>query len=137
MVLIGGEKAWRVRQHKWLGLSYQWMDGEPALFLYPLLKLGGLRPGAFVIPLASAWKYVHSNGHPNVEYIVQQAGKAADVMRIEISSMTLKVIIDAIADGLPDLLEMPPEPPEHAVKTEPVGELAVKLDGQTVLEREV
>ena len=137
MILIGGEKAWRVRQHKWLGMSYQWLDGEPALFLYPLTKLRGTRPGAFVLPLASAWKYVNSNGHPNVQYIVEQAGKAADVMQIVLSPMTLRVIIDAIADGLPELLAMPPEPPWAAPQQEPVGELSVKVDGQTVLEQEV
>ena len=47
-------------------------------------------------------------------------------------------IAEVIVDSLPDLVAMPPEPTGlNAQEQAAVGELSIKLDGQTIAEREV
>lgn len=135
-VQIGGEKAYITRTHGDLGVSFQWLNNEPAMFLFPAHRGAG-RAGAFVIPLESAHKYVRPNGHPNVEYVTEQAAVAAGVMGMPITRDTLRKVLDVIADGMPDLIAMPPEPVSQIRRPEPVGGLTVKVDGETVHEREV
>jgi hypothetical protein len=139
MVLLGGEKAWKVfRAQGSLAVSLQWLNGEPAMFVYPLLKRPGAKPpGAFVVPLDTAYRYVKSNGHPDLDVIIPAAYRAAEVMQILATPAAIRHIVDAVCDAIPDLLAMPPEPVAHAPEPEPVGDLSLKIDGQTVLERAV
>lgn len=139
MVVLGGEKAWKVfRAQGNLAVSLQWLNGEPAMFVYPLLKRQSAKPpGAFVVPLDTAYRYVHSDGHPNLPVIIPAAYRAAEAMQILATPAAIRHIVDAVCDALPDLLSMPPEPEAHAPTPEPVGDLAVKIDGETVMERAV
>ena len=135
---IGGEKAWRIYRRGDIGVAFHWINGEPAMVLFP-----AHRPvksaGAYVIPLDALHKYVNSNGYPDPRYCMQAALKAAEVMCMSPDKMTAMRIIDAILDSAPDLVDMPPEPPnltEKAVK-EAIGEMTIKVDGETVKEFEV
>lgn len=135
-ILIGGEKAWSTRRNGEIGVALQWINQEPHMILFPA-HAAPQRSGAFCIPLDSAWKYVGSDGHPNYEYIAQQAQVACEIMQLPFSKQRVFRIAEAIADNMGDLIRMPPEPPSQQEKPESVGEMAVKIDGETVHEQEV
>lgn len=139
-VAIGGEKAWKVYKSGDVGVAFHWINEEPAMCLFPLHRTM-VNAGSYVICLSAAFNYVNSNGHPNLEYMVPAAIEAAKTMGFNASdSFVLKRIVDAICDGMPDLVEMPPEPEnlvDEAVRQETVGELTMKLDGKTIAEKEV
>ncbi|MBP6733360.1 MAG: hypothetical protein KA142_01470 [Chromatiaceae bacterium] len=137
-VLIGGERAWRKRRLGDLGVAYQWVNGEPAMILFPATR-PAYRAGAFVICLSAAHRYAGADGHPNLGYAIPQAYDAARVMGLSLERGTVRKIIDAIVEGLPDLVEMPPEP-IWAKDDKPmpvVGELSVRQGGRVVIETEV
>ena len=46
-------------------------------------------------------------------------------------------IVDAVIEGIPDLLRMPPEPPRQPKPSPVLGELAIKEGGRTISEREI
>jgi hypothetical protein len=138
-VVIGGEKAWKVRRLGDLGIAYHWINGEPAMCLFPIRKRIATA-GSFVIPIESSFKYVHSNGHPNIEYFKFAAAEAAETMGFSREDKFIKrKIIDAIADGMSDLIEMPPEPPDMVSKAvqENVGEMSMIMDGEVIAEKEL
>jgi len=136
-VLIGGEKAWATRRNGEIGVSLEWMNGEPHMILFPTNGHPDKGAGAFCIPIDSAWKYVHSDGHPNYEYIASQAPIACQMMGLVESKQRVYRIAETIADNMGDLLKMPPEPVSQQEKPAPVGEMTIKLDGETVHEEEV
>lgn len=47
-VLLGGEKAWKQRVSGDIVVSYQWVNGEPAMILFPKVKRLGLS-GAYAL----------------------------------------------------------------------------------------
>lgn len=137
-VLIGGDKAWKVRQHGDIGVSFQWVNDEPAMILFPTRRsLGGA--GAYVIGLSAAFKYANSRTGAPTPYLVQQSMAAAKQLGFSATdTFAGRRIAEAIVDSLPDLIDMPPEPPGiNAKQAEVIGEMLIKVDGQTVTEREV
>lgn len=136
-VLLGSDKAWRVRQVRDFVLSYQWLDGEPALFVYPAHRRSG--PAAFVLPLRSAYLWAMANGHPDLTHAIPTAHQAVEAMGLYPARQTLHDFVTAVVDGLPDLIAMPPEPLENALRggRANVGELTLSVDGETVIETEV
>lgn len=138
-VVIGGEKAWLKRQSGDIGIAYHWINEEPAMCLFPVRKRIATA-GSYIICLSAAFQYAHSNGHPNLEYMIPAATEAAETMGFSRQdTFIIKSIIDVICDGLPDLVSMPPEPPsmvDRAVQ-EVCGEMSLKVDGTTITEREV
>ena len=135
-VHLGGDKAWRVRRLSG-GLigSYEWLDGEPCFFLYPAGRKTG---GAMAIPLAVAHAWAGSDGHPNLEHALPSAYQAAEAMGLDPTPQTLRKIIDAVVEGLPDLIEMPPMlAPETEINGPTIGEASIILDGETIHEREI
>lgn len=138
-VVIGGEKAWRKRQLGDLGIAYHWINDEPAMCLFPIRKRIA-DAGAYIICLSAAHQYVHSDGHPDLDYMIPAAVDAAVTMGFDRNDQFIvRRIIDAICDGMPDLVDMPPQPEdlvEKAVK-ETVGELSIQLDGKQIVEQEV
>jgi len=138
-VCIGGDKAWRVYRQGDVGIAYHWINGEPAMCLFPVHRAIA-NAGAYVIPIESAFQYVHSDGHPNIDKFKQAGADAARVMGFDPTDKFIRRrIIDAIADGMPDLIAMPPEPEdavEKAVK-EVVGEATIKEGGRVIAEKEI
>ncbi len=131
-VHLGAESAWRVRHVGDLTLSFQWLDGEPALFLYPRYRRRG---AAFVVPLALAHAWAHVDGHPDLSHAIPSAMNAAQALGFSTDRSVIRGIVDAVVDGLPDLLMMPPErprPPSPAV-----GEVTLRVNGDLTTEREI
>lgn len=138
-ICIGGERAWKLRQAGDIGISYQWVNGEPAMILYPLHRRVP-NAGAFAICLSAAHQYAHSDGHPNLDYVIPQVVDGALVMGFQPEKSTIKRIIDVILDGLPDLVEMPNEPnwaKENQKQQVMAGELIIKRGGETILQEDV
>lgn len=136
---VGGSKAYAVYNHGDIATAFHWINGEPAMVLFPTRKrINGA--GAFVIPLDSAHRYVHPSGNPNLEYMIPTAAKAAAHMGfLHTDKFIIRKIIDAVCDDLPVLIGMPPEPRslvEQAVQ-ENIGEMSITVDGERIMERDI
>lgn len=135
-VVLGGEKAWKQRVTGEIVSSYQWVNREPAMILWPAgpKRLGG---GAFVLCLSAAFKYANSDGTPT-KHLIKMTVKIAQQFGMEPNQFLCKKIADVILDGLPDLVDMPPEPTGlNAQQTQAIGEASIKVDGQTIFEGDV
>lgn len=137
-VQVGGAKAWKVRQHGDIGVSFQWVNEEPAMILFPARRsLPGA--GAFVLCLSAAFRYADSvTGDPS-PYLVQQSIAIARQLGFSpTDTFACRKIAETIVDSLPDLLGMPPEPQQFTEKQQQaIGEMLIKVDGETIAEREV
>ena len=136
-IVFGGEKAWKVRRLGDIGIAYHWVNQEPAMVLYPASQTSGR---AFIVCLSAAYKYVLSDGNPDMHYMMGQAMQAADFMGFGATDKAVvKTIIDAITDGLPDLVSMPPEPYDHQKvnQTPNIGEMSLSIDGETIAQADV
>jgi hypothetical protein len=132
-VELGGSKAWRVKPAKGgLVLSYQWLDKKPAMFVFRANKTR--EDGAFVLPLASAYLWAKPNGYPDLDHAIPTALAAAQQIGLGRDRWAVRAIIDAVLDGIPDLIAMPPEPKWLNVAPN-TGELTIKRDGEVVSER--
>lgn len=140
--VIGGETAWKVRAHKDIGLAWHWVNSEPSLVVYPLhrhLRLNKAIP--FVLPIDCAHEVVRpgTKGEGvDSAALLEKASTAAMVMGLGNDWQAIRSVADAILSGIDELLDMPPEPDWHEKrqKAKPVGELALKVDGKTVIETE-
>lgn len=131
-VILGGGNAYRQHVVGDVVVSLQWVEGEPALVLFPRQRRT-LNPGAYIICLSSAWQY------DDVSYLVRQAAIAARVMGMDESRQTIHRIGTAIHDHLLDLITMPPEPQWHkdAGKGPAVAEIEVRANGRTIREHAI
>lgn len=132
-VAFGGSKAWKVQQVGDIVRAYHWVNEEPAMVLFPVRERSSPNAGAYVICLSSAFKY------DEIPYLVSQSAVAARIMGMDETKQTIYRIGSAIHDGLLDLIKMPPEPQWHvdAEKGDVIGEMEVRADGKTIIEREV
>lgn len=140
MIELGGAKAWKVKRKGDVVAAYHWVNGEPALVLYKNPSLSGTtnRPGAYVIPLESAFKYADSKSGMPTRYAIQQARIAAEQMGFFPDHSTVTRVVDVILDGLIELVEMPPEPTGlNQKQADAIGEMVVKLNGRVIKEGEV
>jgi len=137
-VQIGGAKAWKVRQHGDIGVSFQWVNDEPAMILFPARRsLPGA--GAYVICLSAAFRYADSKTGAPTPFLVQGSVMAAKQLGFSATdTFAARKIAEVIVDSLPDLVDMPPEPQQFTQEqTQAIGEMVIKLDGQTIHESEV
>lgn len=135
-VMLGGPKAWKQRTTHNIVSSFQWINNEPAMVLFPANQSRG--KGAFVICLSSAFRYANRDGYAT-PYLADQTRVACEVMGLFPDRHTRFRIAEIILDGLGELIQMPPEPTDAKVygKETPEGEVAVKLGGKTVIEGEL
>jgi len=137
-VQIGGAKAWKVRQHGDIAVAFQWVNEEPAMILFPARRsLPGA--GAFVIAISAAFKYADSKTGAPTPYLVQASVQAAGQLGFsKTDTFAARKIAEVIVDGLPDLIDMPPEPQQLTqAQTHAIGEMVIKIDGETIHEAEV
>ncbi len=131
-VHIVGAKSYKQRVTGDIVSSYQWVNDEPAMILWP--KNPRMQhPGAFVICLSAAWKYT------DIKYLIAQAHEAAEVMGMDTTKYIIQRIADVILDGLPDLCEMPPDMSalrDNSVK-EAIGEMTIKDNGRLIHAEEI
>lgn len=143
-IVIGGDRAWRVFRKGDIAIALHWINGDPAMVLFPALmtesRTGRVVP--FVIPLAVLHEYVHSDGHPNLMRAMPGAIQAATCLGMTPERSVVHRIIDAIVETAPDLVRMPPEPDqwtrERDLDGAVVGELSIQDGGgRTLVETEV
>lgn len=138
MAIQLGSTAWAVRKVSGgLITSYEWLNEEPCLCVYPEAKTRSRHAGALVVPLSCAHQWATSDGYPDLMHAVPVAVQAADTMGLSISRTLVRHIIDAVVDGLPDLLRMPKQPFAIQPEQQPVGEISIRLDGDVVHEAEI
>jgi len=140
-IVVGGERAWRVYRKGDVAVALHWINGEPAMVLFPVHQTGTRRAVPFVIPLAVLHEYVRSDGHPHYMRALQGATEAARCLQLAPEMSVLHRIIDAIVEAAPDLVAMPPEPVdlerERTQAGPVVGELTIKDGERTVVEHVV
>lgn len=132
-IVVGGENAWKVRAQKDLCVAFHWVNGEPAMVLFPLRKRLGA--AAYILTLPVAYKYAQANGHPT-PYCIRQAVVAAQVMAMDTTKATVQNIVEVILDNIEDLVRMPPEP-ERKDKSPALGVATLFSGGRKVAEGEV
>jgi len=133
-LILGGPTAWKVRAKGDIVIAYHWINGEPAMCLYPRVKKLGA--AAFVLPLSVAHEYVRPDGYPTREMVVRCA-KAAAVMGFGIERFTIRRIADIICDGIEDLVKMPPLPRTLRKTGKAVGEIRLQHAGKTIAAGEI
>ena len=138
-IVVGGKHAWRVHRKGDIVVAFHWINGEPAMVLFPA-RPNTLGAGAFCVALSAAFKYAESTGYPT-RYCIEQAAKAAKQMGMYTDRFTIHRIADAILEGIEDLLDMPPEPRaaelDRRKRGRVIGEMTLRSEGKVVAEREV
>lgn len=137
-VQIGGPRAWKVRQHGDIGVSFQWVNDEASMILFPARRsLPGA--GAYVIGLSAAFKYANSKTGEPTPFLVQASVLAAKQLGFSpTDTFACRKIAEVIVDSLPDLVGMPPEPQQlNEIQTRAIGEISLKAGGRTIAEREL
>jgi len=140
-MVIGGERAWRRFRKGDIAIALHWINGEPAMVLFPALvtesRLRRIVP--FVIPLSVGHEYVNSSGHPNLLRALKGATEAAACLGMLPEASTVYRIVDAIVEAMPDLVAMPPEPEalRKADQGPAVGEMSLRAGGKLVHEEVV
>lgn len=130
-VLIGGDQAYLQRVIGDFVVSYQWVNDEPAMIIWPKIKRT-LTNGAFVLALSSAYKY------DDPQYLIVQSIEAVKYLGFEPLKSTVHKMADIIIEGLPDLVMMPPAKPMEKPKNQEIaGEMIIKVDGRTIMHDEV
>jgi hypothetical protein len=141
-LMLGGERCWKKRRAKGgLAIFYEWFEGKATLFITREHQsaLSGNK-GSCAIAQDCAWMYADSKTGAPTQRLIAFAMQACVELGLEPSRMNVKAIADAVVDGLEDLLRMPPEPThkQFTGKMErPLGEIDLKVDGQTVVSTEI
>jgi len=132
-VHLGGAQAYKQFVKGDIVMSLQWVNDEPAMAIWPKQRRT-LNNNAFVVCLSSAYLY------DDVPYLIEMSAKAAEFIGLEVSKFTITNIATMIHDHLQDLIEMPPKP-RDAVKPpsaeDVIGEMIMKVDGETIVHEEV
>jgi hypothetical protein len=138
MIQLGGDKAWRIRKFGDIVVAFHWVNGEPAMCLYPKIPRTLGNRGAAIICLSAIHKYVKSNGDPEPSYLIPKAIEAARVMGMDETKFTVKRIADAILECVEDLVKMPPEPDSlQGPQGKQVGEMSLMVNGHVIHEEAV
>lgn len=137
----GGPTAWRVFTKGDLVLAFHWVGGEPAMVLFPANGRMLLRKCVpYCMPLAAAHELVKDGtGGAIVDptALWSKASKAAKVMGYDGDFQIARQAADMILNHLDDLCDMPPMPAAlNRAGPAPTGELAVKVQGETIFEGE-
>lgn len=143
-IMFGGKNARFQRVHGDIVASYQYVNGERAMALWPVRKKP--ESAAYVVCDSAAWRY--SPEQPRSDwydekrmpfcgppYLMQQAMIAAKVMGMDQSKATCIRIATIIAEGLEDLVRLPPERPGE--KPKPIGEADLLIGGRRIATMEI
>lgn len=139
---VGGPTAWKVYSRGPIALAFHWIEGEPAMVLFPTKGRMVMRNCVpFVLPLARAHELVKDGTDGSVvdsTVLWEIARDATRVMGFGTDAQVAMKVADVILNGLDDLCDMPPEPAvlEAARRPAPTGELAVRVAGETIFHGE-
>lgn len=134
MVMLGGD-VFDQRVTGDIISEFKWVDGEPVMLLYK--RVLGQNTKAYMIEMKDAHMFAMSNGRASKRLLDTLCHDAAKALNSEHDKATVFRLIGIILDGLPDLLRMPPEPKALEIANRPSSgndELAIKINGQTVIE---
>lgn len=118
-VVLGGPNARFRRIHGDIVASYQYVNGERAMVLWPRHRKN---VPAFIVCDSAAFKY------DNPKYLASQARKCAEMWGMAPSSTVWFHVATIIHEGLGDLIRLPPEPPQ-VVSGPVIGEASLRLNG--------
>lgn len=120
-VELGGERAWRQRIKGDIVVSYQWLDLQahdpsfpddgpvPCMVLFAANRR--IEAGAYTIPQRNAHAYAQPNGEPTIA-LIGAAMKACMTLGFDMNEkLTRYRMVDAIVEGIPDLILMPSDQP--------------------------
>lgn len=110
-----------------VGYSFQYVNGEPALCLFPLRKK--MNSGAYIVPLSVAHQYTDD------AYVVEASSRAAMVMGLDVDRHTTYNIACIFNDSLDELVHMPPEPRKIVEVAEAVIHRNGKSETVTIKDR--
>jgi hypothetical protein len=142
LVELGGVRAWRTYAKGDLTISLQWLDlgeqgqcegPEAVMALFPANRR--VNGAAYIVPQANAWAYVGRDGNPT-SHLFAAAFKAAVQLGFHPDKSTVFRIMDAICEGMGDLVKMPSEQPGdlHVAKAVAGIEATMSLNGKVVAE---
>jgi hypothetical protein len=148
VVALGGANAWKQRSIKGILCSFQWLDlrqhgfeNTPDHACVPcmcLFRPGSMARGAYVIPQPHAYLFATNKGGPSA-HLTTSAFAIAETLGFDLRDRSaVRLAMDIILDGLPDLVDMPSEPESESdalVKQAVLGiEASAKINGKTIVE---
>lgn len=136
------ESISQTKRHGEVCTFYQYIEtdydkeGEPCLCIGNNSRLAQKRR-AWVIPLSEAHRYADSmSGGPTAD-LVETTIKISQMLHLAPSRQLYFKLVDIILDAIPELLRMPPRPPEDArAKIENAVErqgLKINVDGESIV----
>lgn len=132
-LVLGGDGAWKTRKQGQLVIAYHWVNGEPALVMWPERKPLGCVP--YCIPFSEAHRFANNKGYPT-PHCIERAFVAANVMGMDNGKSTIQSIVEAILDSIDELKKMPPEKPKVDT-SRPLGVATLFERGEKVSEGEI
>lgn len=140
MAFTLNQDFWKQRVKGDIAIYYRWEDNQPCMTLYPAYPGLAVRPSGVDFTMDVAYTLAGGDGNPTAG-LMQRLEKAAIVMGLFPDKWTCRRIADAIVEGIPDLLEMPPFPPASFVDDrkgqEVLGEGLIKVAGKEIYRGEV
>lgn len=124
--------------HRGVQVFLNWSDVagemEPAF----VFRKAGNGRSVFILPMSYLHQVVQSSGFGALALAAESAAIAEAIGFERLDRSAAMAVADLIVERAEDLLDMPPEPPAAPVaEAGPKAELAIQIDGQTVLETEV
>lgn len=149
VVQLGGQGvAWKTRTLHGIFCSFQWVDLRPhgfedtpdhaAVPCMVLFRPSVMDAGAFVIPQHHAYLYGDKHGNPTAQLAIAAFSAREQLNFGPQDKGALKLIMDIVIEGLPDLILMPSDPPagsDAALKRQVIGiEAEVKVGGKSIVQ---
>jgi hypothetical protein len=136
---LGGTRSYRQHESRGYHVSLEWIEGEPAMVIWPSRAGGDMDIGAFAICLSSAAVYADPSGKPTEECFIRCAMALPDMGKAMLH-IELNTLVDVVMQFMPDLLAMPPAP--RAVRAADKGEALWEItqqdqNGKTISEATV
>lgn len=126
-IILGGPNSRFQRRIGDIMVSYQYLQGERAMALWPVYRSG---VPAFIVCDSAAWQY------DNPKYLAAQARTVANLWGEAPDSRRWFQIAQIIHDGLQDLVRLKPAPDEK--ENGPViGDATLHANGKAVASGEV
>jgi len=128
-ITLGGDNALFVRRHGDIAASFQFVNDEPAMVLWPIRRTG---VAAYIVCLSAAFQY------DDPKYLAQQARVACELW--DFDDRQWFRIAKIINDGLGDLVKMPPDPATYQERKRTagsIGEMSLSVAGNTVSQSEI
>lgn len=126
-IILGGPNARFTRRHGDIGVSYQYINGERAMCLWPIHRPGS---PAVIICDSAAYKYADDR------YLIERSMEYADMWGDHASRYRAFQIAKIISEGLGELVMLPPEPEARDYSGQsaaPSGDsIEIKVGGETI-----